>query len=133
MSVLPRSADLVIATLELAVALRIGELAALDEPGRWRLRDRWRADAVDPIACQGDAMLYGGVKGEAAATFNHLAKAVAALAYAPAGVRFFGVHWCTEHPHGCHLPDTELTCTAGDFAAAVRRPVTTITTRGGLL
>lgn len=49
------------------------------------------------IAEHGDELMYGGKKGRAAAAFNHLARGLACLAYAPGGVSFAGEHWCVNH------------------------------------
>ncbi len=51
-------------------------------------------DAVDVIASAGDTVEEARkTKGETAAVFSVIARAVAALAYQPGGVRFLGTHY----------------------------------------
>ena len=98
-------------TLQFAVPLRIAELLELHGETRIRQAYLWAKTAVDEVACRGDVLQYGGKRGEAAAVFNHLARALAALAMSPGGVTFAGCHWCFEHPVG--LVRTEgIGCTA---------------------
>lgn len=96
-------ADVVLVeTLRLAVPLRIEELAAMNDATRAATVTTWAAEAVEPIASRGDALQFGSKKsGAVAEVFNHLARGLAALAYAPGGVLFAGTHWCAgEHRHG---------------------------------
>lgn len=87
-----------LATLAVAVQLRIHELQEMPERVRERWLRLWAAEAVDPLASRGDVLQYGGGKrGEAAAVFNHLARGLAALAHCPGGVTFAGRHWCVDH------------------------------------
>lgn len=75
-----------------------------------RLRRRAAAAAASSqVAAHGDDLQYGGR--HCAATFAHLAKGLAALAYQPGGVTFAGAHWCV-HPHpGCpHLATRPACC-----------------------
>ena len=127
------STDILLATLQLAVPMRIHELAHMTEHQRWGFRDAWRGQAVDAIACKGDVLQYGGRKGEAAEVFNHLARGLAALAYAPGGVLFAGLHWCAEHPGGRWASSIiELTCQAGDLTMPADQ-VTDAVVVGGVL
>lgn len=51
------------------------------------------------IAEHGDNLLYPAKKkGETARVFNACAEAIAALSFAPGGVRAFGEHWTARHP-----------------------------------
>jgi len=95
--VLRRNPALVL-TLEVAVPLRISELASMPAEQRHAVCSRWAAEAVDEIASKGDVLQYGGKRGEAATVFNHLASALAALAVQPGGVTFAGMSWCVELP-----------------------------------
>lgn len=90
-------------TLDCAVAVRIGDLAAMDPADRARTITSWARTGAAAIAAHGDVLQYGGdktAKGRAqvAGTFNALARGLAALAYAPGGVTFAGRHWCTPDP-----------------------------------
>jgi uncharacterized protein YqjF (DUF2071 family) len=50
------------------------------------------------ISEKGDIILYrSNKKGETAKAFNALAEAIAALSFAPGGVRAFGQHWENQH------------------------------------
>jgi len=50
------------------------------------------------IAEHGDDLMFKSkTKGRTAEAFNHLARGLAALAYAPGGVTFAGEHWCVNH------------------------------------
>lgn len=125
--------DVLQAGLLAAVPLRMIQLRGMGSREREQTVARWAADAVEPIASRGDALQYGGRKGQAADVFNHLARGLAALAQAPGGVLFAGVHWCVEHSGGVLRPTAVgLTCTASgvDLAAAVTvvvdRPVVTV-------
>lgn len=96
-------------TLRVAVPLRIAELQQLPPAVRNRRVAKWAATAVDPIASQGDALQFGGERGQAASVFNSLARGLAALAHAPGGVTFADTHWCVEHSMGVNAT-IELTC-----------------------
>jgi hypothetical protein len=121
MSALLRSA------LSVAVPLRIAELLALDDDDRAFTVDAWRQAAVQPITERGDLLLYGcgksrSERGKSAQTFNHLARALAALAFHPGGVRFAGRHWCAlEHHHDVADVD-DLSCWVAAMAATARTP-----------
>lgn len=137
---IPPSAPALIETLNLAVPMWIDRLQQLDGETRTNKALRWAADAADAVAFRGDALQFGGKKGEAADVFNHLARGLAALAHAPGGVLFQGRHWCVEHPAGVDCgfrPD--LSCEASGFDVAdaapdpIRRRVETISVGGGLL
>lgn len=80
--------------LEVAVPMRLLELAAMPPVVRAATIEEWRRTAVEPIASRGDILQYGSRKrGEAGEVFNHLARGLAALAHAPGGVRFAGLHF----------------------------------------
>lgn len=94
MSTIPAMPDALPIALEAAVPLRLMELAALSPVERDRVRMRWAHDASDIVASQGDTLMFGSKRsGAAANVFNHLARGLAALAYAPGGVTFAGRHW----------------------------------------
>ena len=77
-------------SLEVAVPLHIHEMKD------WSLEslEAVAKGAVDTIASKGDIILYKSPKkGETAAAFNTLARAVAAAAFFPGGVKLFGLHF----------------------------------------
>lgn len=82
------------ATLALAVPVYIARLQAQGGPTQ---ADR---DSVlglpGLLAERGDVLLYGGAAGEPATVFNELARGLAVLAFAPGGVRAFGLEWIAE-------------------------------------
>lgn len=83
--------------LAAAVPLRIWELEGLDAVARNRRIAWWAREAAGQVAHRGDVPMYGGAKsGQAAAVFNHLARGLAAGAFAPGGVTFAGRHWCAR-------------------------------------
>lgn len=83
--------------LQAAVPLWMAQLEAMDEVEAERHIWWWTQTAVAKIAFQGDVVQYGGGKrGQVADVFNHLASALAALAFSPGGVLFAGLHWCAR-------------------------------------
>jgi hypothetical protein len=51
------------------------------------------------LSHDGDQILYRSRKpGETARAFTALVEAIAALSFAPGGVRAFGMHWESRHP-----------------------------------
>ena len=86
-----------IPTLEVAVPLRIAELARQNDEQRGRTMRAWAANAADVIASRGDQLMFRSKphKGEGgtADTFNDLARALAVGAFVPGGVTFAGMHW----------------------------------------
>lgn len=76
------------------------------------------------IAEKGDVILYRGKKkGESAKAFNALAEGVAALSYAPGGVRIFGLHFEETHPecnYGAPLTPTMVELTSAILASIDR-------------
>jgi hypothetical protein len=75
--------------LEAAVPLWIMKVEAWTEDQRVA-----KAHEVGPILAEkGDRLMYGGKKGEAADLFNQVACGIACLAYAPGGVKVFGMHF----------------------------------------
>lgn len=83
--------------LAAAVPLRISDLANdPDLPTTMRQR---AGDLSRLIAEKGDVLLYGSKKkGETAALFNETVDAIAMLAFAPGGIKVFGMHFCAPHP-----------------------------------
>ena len=126
------SGSLLMVVLLAAVPLYIGELQRLQGETRTNQVRAWTAAAVDALACQGDVLQYGGARGEAAQVFNHLARALAALAHMPGGVSFAGTHWCVEHPMGTALPAHTLSCNTNGVEADAR-PVTVAVPMSGFL
>lgn len=124
--------------LQAAVQLNMLELSRLDPANRDATRTGWAADAIDPVASRGDALQYGGKRGEAAKVFNHLARGLAALAYQPGGVTYAGQHWCADHAacldaarqaaEGPSLLDRNPDGAAPAAPTYQGRPLTTITT-----
>jgi hypothetical protein len=86
--------ELLVAALSAAVPLWIEQLRRLplaDILARAR-------ELAQVIAEHGDVILYRGKKtGESAKAFNALAEGIACLAFAPGGVRAFGMHFEAEH------------------------------------
>jgi hypothetical protein len=80
--------------LALAVPLRIAELLALSPPDRASRMALWQRESGQAIASHGDQILFRSKhRGETAEAFNHLARGLAVLAFAPGGVTFAGQHW----------------------------------------
>ena len=91
--------DLLGIALSAAVPLRIAELQELRLEVRWRRIREWTSEAVDVICAKGELLMYKQKpRGGTASAFNHLARGLAALAFAEGGVTFAGWHWCAE-PH----------------------------------
>jgi hypothetical protein len=88
---------LLLTALQAAVPLRIMDLRALPPGARAIQVQLWAEDAAGVIAARGDILMYGGRRGESAAAFDWLARGLAAAAFAPGGINFRGVHWCTDH------------------------------------
>ena len=81
-------------SLSAAVPLRIMEFQARP----WAELKAVALEASQVIAEKGDIILFrGGKKGETAAAFNKLAEGIAVLAFAPGGVRAFGMHFEAKH------------------------------------
>lgn len=118
-------ANLILA-LQVAVPMRIAQLAAMDFTERSGWISWWAHEAQAPIMERADNMMYSSrgktkaARHDIANTFNHLAKGLAAAAFCPGGVTFAGRHWCTP-------PD--LCPTAEPPAAAP----TNVDVTGGLL
>ena len=95
----PASKDNLLTCLDAAVPMRIDELLRMPPRVRSTHMRAWATNAVDEIAAHGDILLYGGGKrGEVAAVFNHLARALAVGALVPGGVTFAGRSWCVGLP-----------------------------------
>jgi hypothetical protein len=87
------SADVLRISLEAAVPLWIDQLSRMPERDRERTRMAWAHEAADVIGSKGDALQYGGKRGEAANAFNHLARGLAVGAFQPGGISFAGLHF----------------------------------------
>jgi hypothetical protein len=128
--------DVLRAALLAAVPLWMVELRRMTVLQRAERVESWAAESADAVAAKGDVLQYGSRRrGEAADTFNHLARGLAAAAQAPGGVVFAGMHWCVEHPWGIGCTSIlDLTCSAAGLepippAAAPSTPaVATIVT-----
>jgi hypothetical protein len=85
-------------TLQLAVPMEIRELQQLDADQFEATRKAWAENAKpgDLAGAFSEAVLYR-IEGETAPAFAHLARALAALAFAPGGVRFAGLHFEATH------------------------------------
>jgi hypothetical protein len=82
--------ELLLITLDLAVPMEIERLRSFTTDERVQLGHR----LVDIIAAEGDNLLYlGHKKGDTARVFAAVATGLAALAYAPGGVKFAGRRW----------------------------------------
>lgn len=90
--------SLLASTLSIAVPLRILDYEARGGPGAPDF-ERAREFGV-VLASQGDTLLFGGKKGEAASMFNQVADAVAILSFCPGGVKLFGNHFVGRWPGG---------------------------------
>jgi hypothetical protein len=94
---------LLLDTLQLAVPVAIDQLLRDAPPVRYARINESAYAAIDQVCEHGDVMqMGGGAKGEAAKAFTATARGLAALAFAPGGVTFAGLHWCVE-PHE-HCP-----------------------------
>lgn len=81
---------LLTSTLACAVPLWIEQFRPLTDDARLAIA---RVSGQE-IAEHGDIILYRSKKkGETAAAFNHLARGLAVLAFAPGGVTFAGLHF----------------------------------------
>ena len=83
--------------LDKAVRRWIDELAALPSGRRRAVCRRWAAEAGPAVMSGGDVLRYGDKPAKVAAVFNHVARGLAALATAPGGVTWMGMHWCVDH------------------------------------
>jgi hypothetical protein len=129
--------DALVATLELAVPMRIWELEGRTPEQRAVIAKR----CAQVVAERGDNLMFGSKrKGKTAAVFNALAEGLACAAYQPGGVTFAGRHWCTDHA-AClaaergEEPDPVLGECGDGYAAqsAGGRTVQTVDVAGGLL
>lgn len=77
--------------LSAAVPLWIAGLKQRGGPSESEWRETREFGPV--LGEKGDAIQFGGKKGEAAALFNRLAKALAVMSFVPGGVRFGGERW----------------------------------------
>lgn len=75
-------------TLSAAIPLKIMDINLRGGPTKQDF-DRARSFA-DVLATQGDVLMFGGKKGEAAKLFNELAFACAICAFVPGGITIFG-------------------------------------------
>lgn len=79
--------------LSASIPLKIADINLRGGPTKQDF-DRARSFA-DVLATQGDVLMFGGKKGEAAKLFNELAFACAVCAFIPGGITIFGDHY--EH------------------------------------
>lgn len=99
---------LLVTALQATVPLRIHEMEWMNDMTAQARTDFVQGFApalADAIASRADVMLYSGKtrteRRDCAATFNSLARAIAALSYSPGGVTVFGITWCAVHaPYG---------------------------------
>jgi hypothetical protein len=132
--------ETLVLTLQVAVPLRIAELTRLPAWQRDETMEHWAADAAEVLASNGDTLMFRtkpwkikeaqlgagsrrkpGDEVSTAATFNHLAKGLAAFALCLGGVTFGGVHWCVGHAWGVAPQEvSDLTC---DISPSDPRPV----------
>jgi hypothetical protein len=81
---------LLLAMLEVAVPLWIAELRGLHAADRVALAH----ELADSVAYRGDVLQFRSkTPGATATAFNDTARGLAALAYAPGGVKFCGRRW----------------------------------------
>lgn len=106
--------DLLKTMLSAAVPLWIMEFKNLP----WAQVSKIASDAGQFIAEHGDALMYKQ-KGVTKDAFNHLAKGIAALSFAPGGVKTMGMHFESRHE-------------ASESAVGISRPVTLTFERGTL-
>lgn len=136
------STSLLPMALSASVSLLIFELRELAGSARSRRIQEWTsAGAVDQLAgTEAPSLMFGvgkGQRGEAARTFNALAKALAAMAFCPGGVTFAGQFWCDTHRPGGG--SAEWPCQGcveeapADPPPASQRPITTLAVAGGRL
>lgn len=85
-------------SLQVAVTLQIQKLYKQPEDSIWDAIDLYSETWADTIAYSGDALQFGGKKGEATPLFNQLVQAIAHLAFAPGGVEIFGEKYIALHP-----------------------------------
>ncbi len=86
--------------LGVAVPLRLAELARMTPYQRQGAIAVWREQGEDAVAYAGDFLQvrHRDARGETAKAFNRMAKGLAALAHAPGGVSFAGLHWRVGNP-----------------------------------
>lgn len=89
------ASELLKISLSAAVPLWIAELRGLP----WSEISRMAGEASQYIAEHGDALMYK-TKGVTSKAFNHLARGLAALSFAPGGVKFLGMHFESRHEGG---------------------------------
>jgi hypothetical protein len=108
---------LLLDTLTVSVPLCLAELQQLN-PEERRIQVRaWSSAAAPVLVARSDLLLFSAKGSKGSGVFAHLSRGLAALAHAPGGVRFAGVHWCIEHPQGLLCAAiTDLTCATDGFA-----------------
>lgn len=147
--------DVLLITLDAAVPLWLAELRSMTPIQRAEHVRTWAAEAAEVVASHGDTLMFRtrshklravqlgpasrrkpGAEVSTAATFNALARGLAALAMSPGGVLFAGRHWCVKHPWGIACTSsTDLTCTGSGLDAdppAGGSGVVTVATTGVL-
>jgi len=118
--------------LQVAVPLRIAELADMSDYERDRVSQMWRAEAAGVLPAGGQHIATYRKTPEnpqpddqpldrlgSAGMFNLTAKAVAVLARSPGGVSMFGLVWCAEHyPTGIEVDRPSETAHCPECAMA---------------
>lgn len=84
------SAEIVRATLQLAVPLERARYAELSEGEREALAAR-----IDTHDLHADDAMFAGT--HAAEGMANIIRGLALLSFAPGGVTFAGLHWCPDH------------------------------------
>lgn len=87
------ASDTLAIALEAAVPLWMLQLDELEPAERHDVMRAWATAGADAVASKGDTLMFKSARGETAATFNALARGLAALAFCPGGVTFAGRHW----------------------------------------
>lgn len=84
--------------MQVAVTFQIQKLYKQPLDSIWETFELHAQAWANTIAYSGDALQFGGKKGEAAPLFVQLVQAVAHLAFAPGGVEIFGEKYIALHP-----------------------------------
>lgn len=101
------SDDVLLLALQVAVPLRMAELSRMTPYQRAGAIAVWREHGEEVVAYEGDHLLvaHPQARGDSAKAFNRMARGLAAMAYAPGGVSFAGLHWCADNPLTPSLAD----------------------------
>lgn len=88
-----KAEELLPGLLATAVMMRLAELQCLDDTTFLQRCTEWREGAEAAGVFSEDILFRSPTPGATAAAFNGLAKAIASLAFVPAGITMFGEHW----------------------------------------